>query len=238
MKITKIKIIGKKALKYYTIFSAILVTIFILLSFTTAPFWMYYYLGISANRLQKEPDYIVVLGGGGMPSESGLMRTYFANKSAEKYPNAKLIIALPGDTLDTCSAVFMMKQELVKRGVSSNRISFETKGTNTRSQALAVSKMISQEKNVLIISSPEHMYRSVKAFIKVGLKNTGGEPAFEKAIEANLYFDDDKLGGNNTIPDIGNNTQLRYQFWNHMKYQIIVYREYFAITYYKLRAWI
>jgi hypothetical protein len=78
----------------------------------------------------------------------------------------------------------------------------------------------------------------VKTFIKAGLENTGGEPAFEKAIEANLDFDDDELGGNKSIPDVGNNTQLRYQFWNHMKYQIIVYREYFAITYYKLRAWI
>jgi len=238
MNFNKIKNIGKIILKYYIISSAVFFTIFILLSFTTAPFWMYYYLGVSANRLKVEPDYIVVLGGGGMPSETGLMRTFYANKSSIRYPNAKIIIALPGDSTDTTAAVYLMKKELVERGISANKISFETNGTNTRSQALEIAKIINHEKNILIISSPEHMYRSVKTFIKAGLENTGGEPAFEKAIEANLDFDDDELGGNKSIPDVGNNTQLRYQFWNHMKYQIIVYREYFAITYYKLRAWI
>jgi len=238
MNFNKIKIIGKKILRYYIISSSIFLSFFILLSFTTAPFWMYYYLGVSANKLKEKPDYIVVLGGGGMPSETGLMRTFYAKQASIKYPNAKIIIALPGDSIDTTAAVYLMKKELVERGISSNKISFETNGTNTRSQALEIAKIINHDKNILIISSPEHMYRSVKTFIKADLKNTGGEPAFEKAIEANLNFDDDELGGNNAIPDVGNNTQLRYQFWNHMKYQIIVYREYFAITYYKLRAWI
>ena len=238
MNFNKIKNIGKKILKYYIISSSIFLSLFILLSFTTAPFWMYYYLGVSANKLQEKPDYIVVLGGGGMPSKTGLMRTFYAKQASIKYPNAKIIIALPGDSTDTTAAVYLMKKELVEREISSNKISFETKGTNTRSQALEIAKIVNHDKNILIISSPEHMYRSVKAFIKAGLKNTGGEPAFEKAIEANLDFDDDELGGNKSIPNVGNNTQLRYQFWNHMKYQIIVYREYFAITYYKLRAWI
>jgi len=238
MNFNKIKNISKITLKYYLIFSSIFFTIFIFLSFTTAPFWMYYYLGVSANKLKHKPDYIVVLGGGGMPSETGLMRTYYAKSTSAKHPNAKIIIALPGDSTDTTSAVFLMKKELIERGISANKISFETNGTNTRSQALEIAKTLSSDKNILIISSPEHMYRSVKTFIKAGLKNTGGEPAFEKAIETNLNFNDDDLGGNSAIPNVGNNTQLRYQFWNHMKYQIIVYREYFAITYYKLRAWI
>jgi len=238
MNFNKIKNISKIVLKYYLIFSSIFFTIFIFLSFTTAPFWMYYYLGVSANKLKQSPDYIVVLGGGGMPSETGLMRTFYAKSASVKYPKAKIIIALPGDSIDTTSAVFLMKKELVERGISANKISFETKGTNTRSQALEIAKILSSDKNILIISSPEHMYRSVKTFVKAGLKNTGGEPAFEKAIEANLDFNDDELGGNSVVPNVGNNTQLRYQFWNHMKYQIIVYREYFAITYYKLRAWI
>jgi uncharacterized SAM-binding protein YcdF (DUF218 family) len=199
---------------------------------------MYYNLGISTNTLEKNPDYIVVLGGGGMPSESGLMRTYFASKTAKQFPNSKLIVALPGNTTDTTSAIFLMKKELIERGVNGNRILFEPIGTNTRSQALEIKKLINIDNNILIISSPEHMYRAVKTFIKVGFKQTGGKPAFEKAIESNLSFEDDTLGGNNIGPSIGDNTQLRYQFWNHMKYQIIVYREYLAIVYYKLKSWI
>ena len=210
----------------------------IILSFTTAPFWMYYYLGVSHNALKTNPDYIVVMGGGGMPSETGLMRTYFASKAANKYPDAKLIIALPGDIADTLDATYLMKKEIVMRGVESDRIFFEPKGTNTRSQALEIKKLLDNNSNILLITSPEHMYRSVLAFKKTGLINTGGEPAFEKAIGSLLYFDDDELGGRDIVPDIGSNIQLRYQFWNHFKYQIIVYREYFAIAYYKLKGWI
>lgn len=209
-----------------------------ILSFTTLPFWMYYYLGISHDQLTSKPEYIVVLGGGGIPSESGLMRTYFAAESAEKYPNSKLIIALPGDTLDTLDATYLMRQELVLRGVDFNRIQFESAGTNTRSQAMEIGKVIDNKSNILLVTSPEHMYRSVLVFKKVGLVNTGGEPAFEKAIDPIFEFEEDELGGRKIIPSIGKNTQLRYQFWNHFKYQIIVYREYIAIAYYKLKGWI
>jgi len=226
-----------KLLKYYTVIAALLFTIFILLSFTTLPFWMYYHLGTSAKKLVNPPEFIVIMGGGGMPSKSGLIRTYYTAMASKNYPDAKIIIALPGDTTDTTSSVYLMKKELTERGINQKKILFESKGTNTRSQAIEISKRIDSESSVLIITSPEHLYRTVKAFEKVGLINSGGIPAFEKAIEASLIFNDKELGGNKNIPDIGNNTQLRYQFWNHMKYQIIVYREYFAIAYYKTRQW-
>ena len=238
MNLNKIKNISKKILKYYTLIAAIIFTIFIILSFTTLPFWMYYYLGTSTPKLTNKPDYIIVMGGSSIPSENGLMRTYFAKKSANKYPNANIIIALPANLNDTTSAIYLMKNELVERGIDKNKIIFEPKGTNTRSQALEIKKIIDINKNILIISSPEHIYRAVKTFIKVGFANTEGIAAFDKAIKSQLFFNDDKLGGNKFIPDIGNNTQLRYQFWNHMKYQIIVYREYMAIAYYKLKSWI
>ena len=238
MKFIKLKYNILKYLKIWLYIQGVFFTVFIILSFTTLPFWMYYYLGVSAEKLKHEPDYIVVMGGGGMPSESGLIRTYFASEASFKYPNAKLIIALPADISDSLSAAVLMKNEIVTRGVDSTKISFEPNGTNTRSQALEIKKLLNENDNILIVTSPEHMYRSVKAFIKVGLVNTGGEPAFEKAIESNLLFKDDDLGGNNAVPEIGGSMQIRYQFWNHMKYQIIVYREYFAIAYYKLKSWI
>jgi len=228
----------KEITKVYIIISSISFTIFIILSFTSLPFWMYYYLGESPQKLSEKPDYIVVLGGGGMPSETGLMRTYFASKISLKYPKAKLIIALPGDTSDINSSLYLMKKELISRGVDASLIIFESKGTNTRAQALNVKNMIYPTNNIFLITSPEHLYRAVKSFIKVGLVNTTGNATFEKAIEAKLSFNDGELGGNEIIPGLGNNTQLRYQFWYHMKLQIIVYREYMAIAYYKVKSWI
>lgn len=212
--------------------------IMIILSFTTLPFWMYFHLGSSTNTFNENPDYIVALGGGGIPSESGLMRTYKTAQVSRKYPDAKIIIALPGDTSEPTSSINLMRHDVIAKGVDSLKIILEPVGLNTRMQALQILKLINPNSKLIIVTSPEHMYRATHVFIKVGMENTQGESAFEQAIESALLYDDNELGGNKYILDIGDNTQLRYQFWNHFKYQITVYREYLAIAYYKLKGWI
>lgn len=209
----------------------------IILSFTSLPFWMYYYLGVDEGKFCGSPDYIIVLGGGGMPSESGLMRTYHASKIAENHLSANIIIALPGDTTLDGSSVSLMKQELCTRGIDAERINFENEGTNTRMQALKIAQKIPNNSKIIIVTSPDHMYRACKTFQKVGLKYACGKPAFEKAIEVSIEIEEE-LGGNNYLTSMGNSKQFRYQFWNHIKYQNLVYREYLAIFYYKLRGWI
>ena len=233
-----IKKITYSFFKYYTIVLSAVFTIILILSLTELPFWMYYYLGVSFDDYKQKPDYVVVMGGGGMPSETGLIRCYYAGLVKKNFPKSKFIIAIPGDSLDTTSALNLMKKEIVNRGVEPENIILLNKGTNTRAQALELRKLLPKSKSLYIISSPEHIYRAVKTFKKAGFEKTVGVPAFEKAIDIDLSFDGKKLGGNELIPDIGENTQLRYQFWNHLKYQVIVYREYFAITYYKLKGWI
>jgi uncharacterized SAM-binding protein YcdF (DUF218 family) len=200
---------------------------------------MYYYLGVSVNKLENNPDYIVLLGGGGFPSESNLIRCYKTVELAKEYSSAVVIIALPGNISDTTSAIYLLRKELENQGILSERIICETKGTNTRMQAIEINKLVSNDSaNILLVSSPEHMFRASRTFIKAGMVNTGAKPAFEKAIEASLLFDSDSLGGNKMFPDIGNNLSIRYQFWNHFKYQIIVFREYMAIMYYYFKNWI
>ena len=199
---------------------------------------MFYDLSLSETKLTSPPEYIVVMSGGGIPSESGLMRTYKTAEVANIYTDAKVIVTMPGDTADTNASCYLMKQEIVLRGVNPNRIIFENIGTNTRSQAQEVQKIIKTNAPVLLITSPEHIYRSIKCLNKVGLTNVSGEPSWAQEMEADFSFNDEKLGGNKAIPNIGNNIQLRYQFWNHLGYQIRVYREYLAIAFYKLKGWI
>jgi uncharacterized SAM-binding protein YcdF (DUF218 family) len=199
---------------------------------------MYYNLGVSEYELSEDPKYIVVMSGSGIPSESGLMRTYRAAEIAKKYETAKIIITMPGDTTDTTSACYLIKNELILRNIAEERILHENNGTNTRSQAMEVRKLIPNNPSIIIVTSPEHIYRSLKTFHKVGLTNSTGKAAYAQPVLASFEFDDDELGGNNMIPKIGNNTQLRYQFWSHLKFQIIVYREYTAIAFYKLKGWI
>lgn len=214
--------------------------IMLVLSFTSLPFWADYHLGVAAKPLDREPDVIVVLGGSGMPSANGLMRTYYGAEAALKFPLAKIIIALPGDTMSAGSSIKLMAKEMILRGVDSTRIIFENEGTNTRAEALLIKKRFfpNNSPQMLIVTTPSHMYRSVKTFRKVGFENVGGLPSFGRANETSLYFSSKDLGGNQYVPDVGNNISIRYRIWTHLQIEISVIREYFAIAYYWMMDWI
>lgn len=211
----------------------------LILAFTTLPYWGYHWLGTSKSELNEEPKAIVLLGGGGMPSESNLMRSWYTEKAAKNFPKANVIIAIPGDLTDSLSTPVLMKKELEMRGINTDRISFEAEGTNTRAQAMNCQGLIKMQNSVLLVSSPEHMRRAVLCFKKAGFEKVNALPAFENAIEADLSFDDDELGGNTLlVPDVGQSISVRYQVWNHLKYEILIARELVAISYYKVRGWI
>ena len=216
--------------------------IILFLSFTSLPYWGYYWLGTSQSKINERPDYIILLGGGGMPSESSLMRVYFVHKVAVGSPASRIIISIPGNAADSTSTARMVAAELVSKGIDQRRILYEQIGTNTRSEALHLQQFNSEDltkKPILLVTSPEHMRRAVLVFRKAGFTRVSALPTFESAIEANMFFDDDKLGGNKAlVPDIGGHTEVRYQFWNHLKYEILIAREMTALAYYKLRGWI
>jgi len=231
----------------------------IILAFTTAPFWIWYGFSTKYAGVNRPPDYIVVLGGGGMPSESGLIRCWYAAKTANHFPRAQVIISLPGDTTDILSSVNLMKKEMIIRGINKTRIFLEPAGTNTRAQSLWVKKMIEGFKestkyeerstnvpshpltllpSLLIVTSPEHLTRAVLTFKKSGFLRVDGVPAFEKVIESDITFNDAMLGGRKWIPGVGGNLAFRYQFWTQMRYEGMMIREFLAVVYYKLKGWI
>ncbi|MEI6889613.1 MAG: YdcF family protein [Bacteroidales bacterium] len=228
-------------LRIFFIIMGAIFTLSVLLAFTSAPFWMWYGLSISKAGVNRPPDYIVVLGGGGMPSESGLMRSWYASRTANYFTRAKVIIALPGNSCDSLSSINAMKKELMIRGIAKERIFLEDSGTNTRAQALNIfnpSVLQSFSPSILIITSPEHLRRAVLTFRKAGFKRVDGIPAFEEAIESDLTFNGRKLGGRPWVPDIGNNITFRYQFWTQLHYEELLLRELFALGYYKIKGWI
>ena len=234
---------------FWRILKGLLITIgsfafvMVILAFTSAPFWIWYGLGVKKAGIQRPPDFIVVLGGGGMPSESGLMRCWYAAKVANHFPKTRVIIALPGDVKDSLSSVNQMKKELILRGISPERILLEDSGTNTRAEALNVLKIVSnieyrKKSSILLVTSPEHLYRAVLTFKKAGFLKVDGVPAFEKSIEADLTFNARKLGARSWVPDVGRNITIRYQFWIQMDYEFLVLRESIALLYYKVQGWI
>ena len=174
-----------------------------------------------------------------MPSESNLMRSWYTEKAAKSFSTANIVIAMPGDLSDSLSTPRLMKKELELRGIQADRITFENVGTNTRAQAMNCQRIIKMQNSILLITSPEHMRRAVLCFQKAGFEKVNALPAFENATEADLSFNDDELGGHKIlIPDVGENINMRYQLWNHLKYEILVARELSALAYYKLRGWI
>jgi len=209
------------------------------LALTSQPYRCYHWLGTSKSELKWEPSTIVLLGGGGMPSESALIRSWYVQKAAKSFPKANVIIAMPGDLADTLSTPRLMQKELKIRGVKSEKIGFESEGTNTRAQALNCQRLIKMQSSILLVTSPENMRRSVLCFQKTGFEKVNALPAFENAAEADFTFRDDELGGDKLlIPNVGTNLNIRYQLWNHLKYEIIIARELLALAYYKLRGWI
>lgn len=228
-----------RILRRFFMLIGIFFLICIILALTEQPFWGYHWLGTSKSELKWQPETIVFLGGGGMPSQSNLMRCWYTEKAAKSFPDAKIIIAVPGLTDDSLSTPQLIKKELMLRGVNSENILFENESTNTRAQALNCKRLVKMQSPLLLVTSPEHMRRAVLCFQKAGFEKVNALPAFENALEADLSFDDDSLGGNRTlVPDVGKSINMRYQLWNHLKYEILIAREIIALVYYKLRGWI
>ncbi|MCD4724217.1 MAG: YdcF family protein [Bacteroidales bacterium] len=203
------------------------------LSFTDIPFYAYYNLGVGQSALSENPNIIVVLGGSGMPSPDGLIRTYYASEAAKEYENAKIIIALPYNEEDSFHQLDLMANELIIKGIDSLRIKYEPFGFNTRSQAVNIASMFKHNKEqlaLLIITTPEHMYRSIKTFKNVGFTKVGGLPTFEKPI------DEEKLKETGETERI--HLSFRYNMWSYLNYELLVLKEYCAIIYYKLKGWI
>jgi uncharacterized SAM-binding protein YcdF (DUF218 family) len=208
----------------------------IIISFTDIPYYAYYRLGTTNARLTRPPELIVILSGSGMPSPDGLIRTYYGAQAARQYPDAKIIIALPYDEGDNLKPLKLMAYELTIKGIDSSRIQFEPLGFNTRSQAVNIAARYPGDKRqlpVVLVTSPEHTYRSVKTFMKAGFANVGGLAAFDKPIEPEKAMDTEKT------KDIRvKSLSLRYNMWSYLHYELIVIREYCAIAYYRLKGWI
>ncbi len=177
-----------------------------------------------------------MLGGSGMPSESNLIRLYYLQNLAIKFPQSKIIITHPHDT----SVVMEMVDFINKMGVDENRISIMLKGTNTREQASELIAAFPNLKSskIVIVTSPENMYRSILTFKKLNFGEVGGEPAYENAMYVDLSYDRKKLGEKYYVPDVSENMSLRYDFWNYLKLEVTVLREFAAILFYKLNGWI
>ena len=209
---------------------------------TDYPWKWYRWLSMPEAVLAEEPALIVVLGGGGIPSETGLMRTYYGAVAAARHPQADVVVALPGNPDAPRSSVRMMAEELVLRGVDRDRIQFEPLGTNTRSQAVELRRQYEDSVAslpVLIVTSPEHLRRSVLTFRRAGFHNAGALSARSEGLKGGtLNVTREGVDDRFVSERFEGSIQIRYQFWHGLSYLTRAAREYTALLYYGLKGWI
>ena len=209
--------------------------IMVVLSFTDLPYYAYHKLGTTNTKLSSAPTHIVLFGGSGMPTPDGLIRAYYTAEIANKYDSIYIIIANPDELLAIRDTAASYTHELVIRGIDSNRIRYDTIGYNTYTQAINIANMIFTDttkfKTVLVVTTPEHMYRSVKCLQKAGIDSVGGVASFELPLDEEMLVKKGKLTKLEK-----DKLNLRYNMWSYLNYELVVMREYLAIGYYKLRG--
>ena len=213
----------------------------LILAMTSIPFWAQYHLARKFAAVPKNTETIVVMGAGGFPSEDLLMRLWYTADLARNLPDAKVVVTTPGHFCDSTSTVYQMYCYLLNNGIAENRILVDSIGLNTRHQALMVRELLSGNADstpMVVVTSPEHVYRAVKCFRKVGFEQVTGLPTTDIELETDLRLEGEKLGGKEFLPDSGKSISLRYKFWDYLKVEINVAREYVAIVYYWLQGWI
>ena len=223
-----------KAIKFTIFTLGVLFLAMIVLAFTSKPFYWYFNLGQNPNEETSisRPESIVMFGGAGMPSEDNLMRLYHTAALARHF-GVPVILVHPEDSL--CQTE--MTRLLHQGGI--DNILYMTEGTNTRSQALELMKAYPKltEKQFIVVTSPEHVRRTVKCLNKVGFQNVIGKAAYPATVDFDLSLKKQKLGGNEAIPSV-DNIKMRYTFFNYLKLEITCLREYFALAYYRIKGWI
>lgn len=241
---TKINKITSKILLLLRItflFLGISFFVLLILATSSVPFWARYRLAVSKADVPENARSILLMGGGGFPSESALIRLWYTASLAHQFPDTKVIVTTPGKFSDSTSTVFQMYNYLLNNGIASERIVLETEGLNTRHQALKAYQLFRDgrfDEPLVIVTSPSHVYRSVKSFQKAGFVQVSGKPTIEAVLETDLRVKGKKLGGNEFVPGVSNSTSLRYTFWDYLKYETDIIREYIAISYYKIKGWI
>lgn len=206
------------------------------------PWKIYGWLGRDIGGFEGAPDVIVMMGGGGIPSESGLMRTWQTAREAMRYPKARILVAHPIEEGENDKNPNPIVKELILRGVPESRIFREGKGRHTREQADRARELLDGMEDrvrLMIVTSPDHLRRSILSFQKAGFKHVRGRGVAPQEIVADLAYGERP---ESRIPSaeaiIGHSMTLRYRIWDNLGLTVRVTRELVALAYYRAKGWI
>lgn len=215
--------------------------------FTPLPWRLYKRLGEFPAPATRKPTHILVMGGSGIPGESGLMRTYYGAMAAALHPDAELLVALPlGADESVASRAYL--DELALRGVPPGQARLLPGGRNTREQALCLAAELGSALDtacVLIVTDPTHVRRTAGCLRRAGVPHLAALPAHPISIEDPLPRPgtdpeppvEPESGPISAAPAGDSFLLLRYGLWNNIGYTFDALREYAALAAYRLRGW-
>jgi len=189
----------------------------IVFAITGPPRWLGHWLNAKDCAPTVTPRYIVVLGGGGIPSGSSLIRSYYAAEFGRGLTGTTFVVALPTDGDPAQSSVGRMRDELVLRGIPAATILLESRGLNTRQQAHNVASLLGPTafpEPIVVVTSEYHLRRAIMNFRKAGFTHVAGLNAASTGTEA----------------DPGSWAGLRYGIWGNLVAEIKMLRELLGIA--------
>lgn len=135
----------------------------------------------AVSEPDSNADYVIVLGAkvnGTRPSRVLRQRLDTAIEYAEQNSDSEIIVTGGKGTDEDISEAEAMKNYLVKKGISGDRIITENKAADT-GENLEFSKDIigDTDKSIVIVTSDFHMYRAVKIAEQAGFTRISGLPA-------------------------------------------------------------
>lgn len=210
---------------------------------TNLPWRAYRSLARVPGSFSGSPSHVLVMGGSGIPGESGLMRTYYGAQAAARYPDAEVLVALPRDAAHSDASRNYLG-ELRLRGVRPKRLRLLDGGNNTREQALRLAAELGRWTNgrprVLIVTSPEHVRRTAASLRRTCNAELAAYPAFPLSIE-DPDLNHVAAAAPTATAEAGSSglaLRFRYQLWANMRYSCDALREGAALAYYRVRGWI
>ena len=135
----------------------------------------------AVSEPDSNADYVIVPGAkvnGTNPSRVLRQRLDKAIEYAEQNSDSEIIVTGGKGTDEDISEAEAMKNYLVKKGISDDRIITENKAADT-GENLEYSKDIigDTDKSIVIVTSDFHMYRAVKIAEQTGFTRISGLPA-------------------------------------------------------------
>ncbi|HRH99664.1 MAG TPA: hypothetical protein PK006_01315 [Saprospiraceae bacterium] len=224
--INKLLLFGIKLLGFFTVFICVL-------AFSSMPYREFRRLSVVEPRSSFVPQWIICLSGNEYPSPDALGLFFELGACIKKYPHAQSIYSFPcNSNCDSKKAALI--EELKLRTDSLTHFSIFTEGYNSYSQLYKIAEQLNFKTDAIMLIAPApHTFRSIAVLKKMGFTNVCGYSSLSIPFSNEELSQISKMPYGRQVP-----MDLRYNFWNYLKYEIEIGREWIALLYYKINGWI